>query len=214
MTEAHKKAIKTGTTTVGIVCSDGIVIAADKRTTMGNIIFDREAQKVVPIVDDIVVTKAGMVSETQRLIKLVRAELKLIEVRTNRKVSVKEAANLFTNMNYYGIRQMGEWAIAEFLVAGRDATGFSLYQAAADGSMKKHDNFSTTGSGSYMVYGVLEDKYKKGITVEEGVKLAVEGINSAQLRDSASGSGFDVYTITKDGLKKVLSKSLTVKAEI
>lgn len=189
-------------------------MAADKRATAGNWIVGRDIEKVVPIVDDIAVTIAGTVSEIQRVIKLVRAELKLLEVRTNRKVTVKDTANLLTTMNYYNIRQMGEWAIAAFLVAGKDINGFSAYEVSPDGVITKIDKFTSDGSGSSFAIGVLESKYKKGMSVSEGSKLAVDAINSAQLRDSASGSGFDVYTITADGLKKIITKDLTMKAEI
>ncbi len=209
----HQK-LKTGTTTIGIVCSDGIVLAADKRATAGNFIADREVDKVIPIVDDIAVTIAGVVSEVQRVVKIARAELKLLEVRTNRKVTVKETANLLTGINYGNIRTMGDWAIAAFLVGGKDVNGFSLYEVNPDGSIKKHDKFVSDGSGSVFAYGVLESKYKKGISVNDAVTLAVDAINSAQLRDNASGSGFDVWTITKDGLKKLVTGNLTMKAEL
>lgn len=209
-----KEKLKTGTTTIGIVCSDGIVLAADKRATAGNFIADREVDKVVPIVDDIAVTTAGVVSEIQRLVKLVRAELKLLEVRTNRKVTVKETANLLSGMNYYGIRSMGEWAIAGFIIAGKDVNGFSLYDVNYDGTIMKQEKYISDGSGMVFALPIIESKWKKGMSIQEGIKLAVEALNSAQLRDSASGSGFDVFTITKDGLKKVISKDLTVKAEL
>ncbi|HIH39528.1 TPA: proteasome subunit beta [Candidatus Woesearchaeota archaeon] len=210
----NEQKLKTGTTTIGIVCSDGIILAADKRMTAGNFIADRETEKVVPIVDDIAVTTAGTVSEIQRLVKLLRAELKLLEVRTTRKVTVKEAANLLTTMNYYGIRQMGEWALAAFLVAGKDINGFSLFDVSPDGVIKKHDKYTADGSGMVFALPIIESKWKKGINIQEGIKLAVEAINAAQLRDNASGSGFDVWTITQDGLKKVLTKDLTMKAEV
>ncbi len=209
-----KDAIKTGTTTLGIVCSDGIVIAADKRTTQANWIADRKAEKVITLVDDTVVTTAGVASETDRLVKLARAELKLVEVRTSRKVTVKEASNLFAALAYAAVRQLGEWGVTEFIVAGKDSLGFNVYHVYIDGHLKKCEDFVTSGSGGFIINTILEDKYKKGLSIQEGIRIAVEAINAAQLRDSASGSGFDVYTITKEGLRKVLTKDLTVKAEI
>ena len=212
---ALKHAIKTGTTTLGIVCSDGLVIAADKRTTLGGqLIVDKKSEKVVPIVDNIVITTAGMASTTDRLAKLVRAELKLLEVKTNRKVTVKETANLLTNFNYWGIRQIGEWEIAAFIVGGKDTAGYHLYEVSPDGTLTERDDYASTGSGMVFVWPILESKWKKGITVHEGIRLAAEAINASQLRDTASGSGFDIYTITAEGLKKVITKDLTVKAEI
>lgn len=207
--------LKTGTTTLGIMCSDGIVIAADKRSTAGNLIYGREEEKVVPIVDDICVTTAGTVSDIQRFVRLVKAELKLVEVRTSRKVTVKETANILTSMVYASFRQtMGVFGAVDFLVAGRDATGFSLYEAGWDGIIDKKEKYFATGSGMVFALPIIESKWKKGINVQEGIQLAVEAINAAQLRDSASGSGFDVYTVTKDGLKKIVTKDLTPKAEL
>lgn len=207
---------KTGTTTLGIVCTDGIVIAADKRSTMGGmgIIADRKSDKIVPIVDDIVVTTAGVASASDRVARLARAELKLLEVRTDRKVTVKDAANLIVGMNYVNIRQLGEWEATHFLVAGKDMHGYHLYEAGADGTLKKHEHHAATGSGMLYVWPILETQYNEKTTVAEGIKIAVEAINQAQLRDTASGSGFDVYTITKDGTKKVITKDITPKVTI
>src|SRR3989344_4533809 len=98
--------LKTGTTTVGIVCKDGIVLAAGKRATAGNMIVKRGADKVHVISDDFAVTIAGVVSDAQLLIKLVKAELKLKEVRTGKKTSAKEAANLLGGLLYSNIRRM------------------------------------------------------------------------------------------------------------
>ena len=89
-----KHAVKTGTTTLAILCADGIVVAADKRATMGQLIADRASDKIVQIVDNIVVTTAGTASATDRVSKLARAELKLLEVKTNRKVTVKGVTGL------------------------------------------------------------------------------------------------------------------------
>ncbi len=206
--------LKTGTTTIGIVCSDGLVVAADKRVTAGNWLMTRDYDKVIPLVDDILLTIAGTVSEIQRSIKLARAELKLLEVKTNRNVTVKDAANLLTQMNYYNLRQMGEYAIAAFLVAGKDQTGFSLYEVSPDGVIQKHERFASDGSGSFFALPILESKWKKTMNVQEGMKLAAEALNQSQLRDTASGSGFDIYTITQEGVKKVISKDITPKVEI
>ncbi len=211
---ALKGATKSGTTTIAMVCSDGIVLAADKRMTGGNMIVNREADKVFPLVDNIVVTIAGMVSEIQRAIKFTRAELKLLEVRANRKVTVKDAANLLNSMAYMSVRQLGEWGVTGFLVGGKDVNGFSLYEVGADGTLTKHDRFTADGSGSVFALPIIESKYKKGITTQDGIKLAVEAINQAQLRDSATGNGFDVYTVTSEGFKKIISKDFTPKAEL
>src|SRR3989344_5505280 len=98
--------LKTGTTTVGIVCKDGVVLAADTRATAGYLIVDKRAEKVHIISDDFAVTIAGAVSDAQLIIKIMKAELKLKEVRTNKKPSAKEAANLLGGILYGNIRRM------------------------------------------------------------------------------------------------------------
>jgi len=198
--------LKTGTTTVGLFCKDGIVLAADKRATAGNMIVDKRADKVHILSEDMAVTMAGMVSDAQLLIKLIKAELKLKEVRTGKKPSVKEAANLLGGLLYTNIRQMG--GVAHFLLGGKDSSGVYLYDLFPDGSVTKIKDYISSGSGSVFAFGVLETQYKPELTVAEGVKLAVRCINTALQRDSASGNGVDVVTITDKEVKKVLQKEL------
>lgn len=205
---------KTGTTTLGLVCKDGIVLAADRRATAGNFIAAKKIEKVLPITDNIAVTIAGTVSDIQLLVKIIRAELKLKQIRTGR-ITVKEAVNLLAGIVYSNIRKFSLIpGISHFVVAGKDDTGFHLYDLGADGSITEEDEFVSSGSGSVMVYGLLETVYKKGISIKDAIKLAVKGVNAALQRDSASGNGIIVYTITDKGAKKVLDKKLDVKLEL
>ncbi len=207
--EEQLEQLKTGTTTLGIVCKDGIVIAADKRATAGNMIVDKRADKVHIISDDMAVTIAGNVSDAQLIIKLIRAELKLKEVRTGKKPNVKEAANLLGGLLYSSIRQMSMFpGIAHFLLAGRDSSGVYLYDLFPDGSVTKMRDFVSSGSGSVFAYGVLETQYKPDMSVADGIKLAVKSINTALQRDSASGNGIDVVVVTEKEVKKVMQKEL------
>jgi len=205
----NENVIKTGTTTVGIMCKEGVVLAADKRATAGNFISDKKAQKIYKINDSMALTTAGVVSDVQLLVKLIKAELNLKAVRTERKPNVKESVNLLAGLVYSNIRKMSMIpGISHFLFAGNDYEGFHLYDVYADGSLTKYDSYVSSGSGSVMAYGVLETLYKNDMKIDEGVKLAVKCINAALQRDSATGNGIDVVTITKDGIKKVLEKEI------
>ena len=200
---------KTGTTTIGLVCKDGIVLAADKRATAGYFIANKKVEKIIKITGDIAVTIAGTVSDIQLLAKLIKAELKLKELRTGKINTVKEAANLLAGIVYQNIRKFSLIpGITHFIVGGKDTEGFHLYDLSPDGSITEIDDYVSSGSGSYLVYGLLEAEYKPGIKVEDATKLAVQGINSAINRDIASGNGMDVYTITDKGVKKALTKKV------
>src|SRR3989338_4230092 len=110
--------LNTGTTTIGILCKDGVVLAADKRATAGHMIVDKRAEKVHILSDDFAVTIAGTVSDAQLIIKLVKAELKLKEVRTYKVSTTKEAANLLGGILYGSLRRMSMFpGIAHFLLA-------------------------------------------------------------------------------------------------
>lgn len=210
-----KDLMKTGTTTVALYCKDGVVLGADKRATSGYLIAHKKFDKIINISDDIAVTVAGTVSDVQLLAKYIKAELKLKQIRTERRNSVKEAANLLAMLVYNNIRKLSLIpGISHFLVGGKDESGFHIYDLSPDGSIAEIDDYISSGSGSVMVYGVLETLYKKNMSVDEGVKLAVKAINAAVQRDIASGNGIDIVSITKDGIKKIFSKEIDTKIEV
>lgn len=201
--------LKTGTTTVGIVCKNGVVLAADMRATAGTMIVDKKAEKVQIISDDFAITWAGTVSDAQLMTRLAKAELKLKEVRTGKAPSTKEAANLLSGLQYSGIRRPSMLlAIAHFLLAGRDAHGVHLYDLFPDGSVTKISDYVSSGSGSVFAYGVLEISYDANLSVEQGIQLAVKAVNTALQRDSASGNGINVVVVSAEGIKRVMRKEL------
>ncbi len=203
--------LKTGTTTVGIVCKDGVVLAADKRATAGNLIVDKRADKVHILSDDFACTIAGTVSDAQLLIKLIKAELKLKEMRTDKRPSTKEAANLLGGLLYSNIRRMSMLpGVAHFLLGGKDTSGVYLYDLFPDGSVTKIKDYVSSGSGSVFAYGVLETQWQPDMSVAEAIKLATRAVNTALQRDSYSGNGLDVVVVTEKEIKKVIQKEVSV----
>lgn len=207
--------LKTGTTTVGVVCKDGIVLGADRRATAGNFIAHKKTDKIYSLNDSIAVTIAGTASDAQLLVKLTQSELKLKDLRTHRRTSTKEAANLIARMVYSNIRKLSMIpGISHFIIGGVDDSGFHLYDCFPDGSLEEIKDYVSSGSGSVMAYGVLDTLYEQSMTVHDGVNLVVKCVNAALQRDSASGDGLDVVAITKDGVKKVIAKELKTRIEI
>lgn len=199
--------VKTGTTTVGIVCKDCVVLAADTRATMGNFIADANVDKVLPISDSMAITIAGTASSAQIIAKHIQSELKLQSIKSGRDPTVKEAANLLRNWTYGLIRRPSMVPdVAHIILAGQDKYGVHLYEIGADGFLGKDDKYRVSGSGTFLVLGVLETKYKEGMTQAEGIKLAEECVDTAIQRDAASGNGINVFVIDQNGVKKVLSK--------
>lgn len=208
-----EKILKTGTTTVGLVCKDGIVLAADKRVTAaGQIVMNKYFNKIVEITDKLAVTTAGSVSDIQLIVKLIKAQLRLNKIRTNRDPSVKETANLLASIIYGNIRSFSAIpSITGFLLGGIDNSGFYLYNLGIAGDIILSRDYEADGSGMMYALGVLEITYKKDLSLNEGVKLAVKAINAALQRDTATGNGIDVITVTKDGIKRVLEREINTR---
>ncbi len=205
MNEQKFEPIKTGTTTTGIVCKDAIILAADKRASADHLIVDKNVEKVVQLTDNIAVTIAGGVSDIQMVLKMTKAELELKRIRTKQLPSVKEAANLFSNILYQNIRKMSMIvAISHFIIGGVDSDGFSLYDVAPDGAVSPKEDYATSGAyGAIMAYGILENKWKPGLSIEEGKKLALNVIRTAVKRDASVGNGVNMVVIDKNGVGKI-----------
>lgn len=196
------KVQKTGTTTLALVCKDGVVIGADKRATAGHEVVQRDAKKTHVLTDNVVVAWAGVVSEIQNTIKVASAEIKLRELKIGRSMLVKEIASMLANMAYGKIRTPSTMLpIAAFTVAGVDATGNHVYNVSPDGVTTEITTFTTDGSGGHFAISVFEDSYTEDITIGDAVNLAKRAFNVALLRDSASGNGFKIYSVTQSGAK-------------
>ncbi len=199
-----EKDLKKGTTTLGLVCKDGIVMATEMRATMGNLIGHKTTQKLFKISDNMALTVAGLVGDAQMLARWLSAEVKLYELKTGTSMSLKASSTLMANiMN--GRRYMPFWV--QLLLGGIDSEGGHVYSLdAAGGSIP--DKFQTTGSGSPFVYGVLEDRFVENLSVKEGKELGVRALTAAMKRDSASGDGISMCVIDSTGYHKVSQEDI------
>ncbi len=198
-----KQGVKTGTTTVGIVCKDGIVLAAEKKSTLGYLVASKEETKIHPINDYIAMTEAGMVGDLQALLRYMKAEINLFEMQNKKKITVSGAATLLANILYGGRWSFFPYYV-QIILAGYDSKGPAMFVLHPDGSKLEEKKYFSTGSGSPMAFGVLEDGYKEGMTTKEAIELAVRAVRAAVERDIASGGkGIDVAVITKEGFKRL-----------
>lgn len=201
MEENSKTFVKTGTTIIGIVCKDGVVMAGDNRSSLGGgIIFNKDSEKVYPLNEYLVFSGCGSATETQKVAKILTAELKLKSLRSKKRPTVRQSASLLSNI------QVSQSA---FILAGVDANGeASLYEITGGHLDKVKEYTASVGSGMPYVLGYLERMYKPNVSLKEGVELAKESIKSSSQRDPASGDGMDIYTISKDGIKKIVSQKI------
>ncbi len=194
-----------GTTTVGIVCTDGVVIGADSRATMDTFIASTEARKVWKIDDNLGMTIAGLVGDAQELIRILKIQNEIYKMNENRALSPRSAATLLSV-----ILQENKMLpfYVQLIVGGVDGEGGQLYNLDAAGGYSEETKFTSTGSGSLTALGYLEDMYKPGMTTKEAIKGAYRALSIAMKRDSATGNTITIAAITKSGYEEYTGKEL------
>lgn len=195
----QQEKLETGTTTIGIVAKDAVILATESKSTLGYLISSKVAQKVYQVDDKIAVTTAGGAGDTQALIRILKAEINLYKTSRNSEFTVKAAGMLLSNIlnayRYYPYMAM-------LIIGGHDKDGFHIYTLDPVGGLEE-DRYAATGSGSPMAYGVLENDFREGLSKEEATRLAVRAIRSARERDIFSGGKIVVVTIDKNGFEMI-----------
>lgn len=196
--DGYPQPIVTGTTTVGIICNGGVVLATESQATMGYLVASHRAPKIHKITDHIAMTISGSVADAQQIIRIIRANVNLRRLELGRELSVRAVSQLtaillFQNRLYPYITML--------IVGGVDEEGPHIFTLDPLGSLLEEDKFAATGSGSVIAYGVLEDGYRENMPIEEAVELAKRAVKAARRRDIASGGKIQVAVITKDGIK-------------
>ncbi|WP_297457972.1 archaeal proteasome endopeptidase complex subunit beta [Thermococcus sp.] len=192
-----------GTTTVGIVCKNGVVLAADRRASLGNMVLSENVTKVFRIDDHLAIAGAGSVGDILSLVRLLRAEARLYRARVGREMSVKALATLTSNI-LHGSRFMPYFGW--FLIAGHTGKP-GLYSVDMAGGVTE-DRFTAAGSGMEFAFSILEEHYRDDIPLVEGVKLALKAIGAATRRDVFTGGGVTLVTVTEEGYKEWTEEEL------
>ncbi len=187
-----------GATTIGLVCSDGVILASEKRVSYGYMVMSRVGKKVFKLADRIGAACAGLVSDMQILVREVGAYTKLFRMDVGRPMPVRSAAKVMSNM-LFGRRLFP--LITQTIVGGMDDEGPSLYVLDVLGSVLP-DKYAAVGSGAAIAVGVLEQEYKDGLDTTKGKALVIRAIKSAISRDVMSGDGVDLLVITKEGIQE------------
>ena len=181
------------TTIVGIKTNEGVVLGSDRRASKGFFIGSKITQKIARVDDTLAIAIAGQLSDAEYLIRVAKAERKLLELRRGFPLTVKESSRLIANLTYSGLKSYQPYFV-ELLVAGVDDNGAHIYAADMSGAITTED-FASSGSGSPIAYGVLESVYHKNVTNEEAKEIATKAVAAAMERDPGSGNGIDVLVI-------------------
>lgn len=190
---------KTGTTTLAISCPDGVVLATEKRATMGHLVGHKNTQKLFAVDSHLALTTAGLVGDAQMIARYLQAQAQLYRFKRDSPLPVRGAATLLGNILNQSKFQP-YWV--QLIVGGVDHKGGSIYSVDAAGGAIQ-ETWTVTGSGSPFVYGVLEDRIEEKTSVKDAIDLAIRGLNAAMRRDSASGNGMDIAVIDGAGFRRL-----------
>lgn len=201
---------ETGTTTIGLLYDDGVVLGSEKRATMGHLVSGKNFRKIFPVTDRIGITTAGAVGDAQTIIRYMKAEANVYKFNKDKKISTKALTTLLANMlqgsKYYPYMN-------QFVVGGCDEEGPHVFSLDPLGGVSEGDKYYSTGSGSPMAFGVLEDGYEEDMKEKEAIELVVKAIKSAMKRDTASGEGISIAVINEDGYKDLSEEKIESFAE-
>ncbi len=190
-----------GTTTVGVVCEDGVILGSDSRVTMGFYVAHKQGKKVYQIDEHLAMTIAGSVADAQKTVDILTTNAHLYRISLGRPLPISSAARLLSNL-LFSVRGA---LLAQVLVGGVDGTGPHVFSIDPFGSLTEEKCVST-GSGSPVAYGILEDKYREGVAVKGMLPVIVKAVNAAMKRDSASGDNFNIVVIDNKGYRELGEK--------
>ena len=186
-----------GTTTVGIKAKDGVVLCADMRASAGYFIANNNTMKIQKIDEHAGMTMAGGVADAQNITDILRYHANIHRIEKQEPIPIKSLTRL-TSLIFHQNR--GYPFIADILVGGYDNAGPALFNIDMFGSVEEK-TYVTTGSGSPVAYGLLEEEYRDDLTVEEAKVIALRAVKAAITRNIGTGDGINVSIIDKDGFR-------------
>ncbi len=184
-----------GSTVVGVKVDEGVVVAADKRFTMGNLVISGKAKKVHVIKKNVVLGAAWMYADSQSIVTILKHELDYYELSSKTSLSVEGTVKLLSKILYSS--KMLPY-LTEIIVGGVDSSGPHLFVLDSLGGFSE-EKIAALGTGATLSLGVLEDNYREDMSIREAEKLAVEAVRTALKRDSLSGDGIDVAVVERNG---------------
>ncbi|KRV50260.1 proteasome subunit beta [Wenjunlia vitaminophila] len=201
-----------GTTIVAATFPGGVVMAGDRRATMGNVISQRDIEKVFPADEYSAVGIAGTAGLAVEMVKLFQLELEHYEKIEGAVLSLEGKANRLSTMirSNLGMAMQGLAVVPMFAGYDLDRSKGRIFSYDVAGGRAEERGFAATGSGSVFARGSLKKLYRNDLTQSQAVTLAVQALYDAADDDSATG-GPDlarqifpiIMVITEEGLRRL-----------
>ncbi|MEU0782415.1 proteasome subunit beta [Streptomyces sp. NPDC006173] len=201
-----------GTTIVAATFADGVVLAGDRRATMGNVIAQRDIEKVFPADEYSAVGIAGTAGLAVEMVKLFQLELEHFEKVEGAQLSLEGKANRLSTMirSNLGMAMQGLAVVPLFAGYDVDRERGRIFSYDVTGGRSEEHGYAATGSGSIFARSAMKKLYAKGMTEDQVTTLVIQALYDAADDDSATG-GPDVArriypivtVITEEGFRRL-----------
>jgi proteasome beta subunit len=186
-----------GATAIGISYDGGIILAAEKRVSYGNFVVNKNTKKIFPVTEFVGAACAGMIADMQVLVRQVSALAKIRRLEIRRNVATNSIAKLMSVIMF----ERRFFPLLTQVVVGGVEYRPQIFTLDPLGSVLP-DDYAAVGSGAEMALGVMDAEYSRDMSEENARNLVIKAIKSSILRDSSSGDGIDMLTITKNNLRE------------
>ena len=193
------ESVKHGTTTLGLVCSDGVVMGSDVRATGGTYIFSSEAVKIHKINDILGMTIAGGVGDAEYLVKILKVQSEMYAMNENKPMTPRSATSILSLIMQEN--KMYPFYV-ELILGGLNEGTPEIYSIDPVGGHIKESKFTSTGSGSIAATGYIEGVYQEGMSTQDAARHIAKALKIAMKRDSATGDGIRMVSITRKGYRE------------
>ena len=183
-----------GATAVGISYENGVILASEKRVSYGNFVVNKNTKKTFSVTNQVGAACAGMVADMQVLVRQVGALAKIRKLETRRNVAPNSIAKLMSVIMF----ERRFFPLLTQVIVGGIEIKPEIYTLDPLGSVLP-DEYASVGTGAEMALGILDAEYKPNMSEEKARELAVKAIKSSIQRDSSSGDGIDLLSITTKG---------------
>ncbi|MFH0955030.1 MAG: proteasome subunit beta [Candidatus Micrarchaeota archaeon] len=199
---ANTPELKTGTTTVGVIANDAVILAADMRASLGHIAYDEENDKLSEITKHIGLTNAGSVGDTMTIVRFLRSHTKMYELEREHEISPKALVTYLAN-----VLSSRYWEV-QYLVGGFGDKP-QLFEVAPGGAILERNKYAVSGSGTEFALTTLDVGYKENLSREDAITLAIAAISSGKRRDIFSGGqSVSVMIIDQNGTARLPQKQV------
>lgn len=185
--EYAREAVKRGTTSIGIKCSEGIVLAVDKRTT-SNLVEATSIEKIFKIDEHIGAATSGLVADARALVERARVEAQINKITYSEPIRVDSLSKKLCDMLQMYTQNGGVRPFGSALIIGGVYDGScKLFETDPSGALIEY-KATAIGSGRSAAMDIFEDQYKDDMNLNDTIKLALTAINEATEHETTANN--------------------------